>query len=149
MGGINGNQTPHNAIIYDRSGPDQCYSIKIDLSVMLNSTKLAWEVNSSDYFSLFCINVSCLVFGGYYICWSVFRLLYSKCFFYLGRLQGGVSMETGQRQRTVPQPKIHPLWTGRRFEVLQQKWCVYFLLCNLSALISRPPLKSVLLTVSC
>lgn len=91
----------------------------------------------------------CLVFWGYGICLSVFCLLFSRCFFYLGRVQGGVSVETGQRQRTVPQPKIYPLRTRRRFEVLQQTRCTYFLLCNLSTFNSRPTLKSALLTVSC
>lgn len=37
-----------------------------------------------------------------------------------GRLQRGLSVETGQRQRSVPQPQVHPVWTGRRVEVLQQ-----------------------------
>lgn len=37
-----------------------------------------------------------------------------------GRLQRGLSVETGQRQRSVPQPEVHPVWTGRRVEVLQQ-----------------------------
>ena len=44
-----------------------------------------------------------------------------------GRLQRGVSMETRQRQRTVPQPKIYSVWTGRCFEVLQQARCECFL----------------------
>lgn len=44
-----------------------------------------------------------------------------------GRLQRGVSMETRPRQRTVPQPKIYSVRTGRCFEVLQQARCERFL----------------------
>lgn len=44
-----------------------------------------------------------------------------------GRLQRRVSMETRQRQRAVPQPKIYPVRAWGCSQVLQQKWCEWLL----------------------
>lgn len=49
------------------------------------------------------------------------------------RLQRRVSMETRQRQRTIPQSEVHSVRTGGRPEVFQQEWCECFLQIFFSA----------------
>lgn len=41
----------------------------------------------------------------------------------LPRVPRGVSMETRTRQRSVSQPKVHPVWEGGSSEILQQAGC--------------------------
>lgn len=58
--------------------------------------------------------------------WRVFDTSFPTTYNFsssLPRVQRGVSMETRKRQRSVPEPKVHPVGEGGSAKILQQAGC--------------------------